>query len=104
MNFAKASDAVRNAFSRYASDLDTLLSHAFTPDEIKEGKLYRQFLDDALSVNEGMMFENSVAQRLVAGATPSGTPVPGTAVPVGLCMSFPVTKHHDCSRMTRLQS
>ena len=50
----------------YMGDTGLLMSHAFTPEEIKEGKLYRQFLNDALSVNEGMMFENAVAQCLVA--------------------------------------
>ena len=50
----------------YMGDTGLLMSHAFTPEEITEGKLYRQFLNDALSVNEGMVFENAVAQCLVA--------------------------------------
>ena len=50
----------------YLNDTGLLVSHAFTAEEIKEGKLYRQILNDALSINEGMLFENAVAQELVA--------------------------------------
>ena len=47
-----------------------LMSHAFAPEEIAEGKLYRQLLNGALSVDEGMLFENAVAQCLVAAGYP----------------------------------
>ena len=39
-------------------------------EEIAEGKLYRQLLNGALSVDEGMLFENAVAQCLVAAGYP----------------------------------
>lgn len=54
----------------YMGDTGLLLSHAFAPEEIAEGKLYRQILNGALSANEGMLFENAVAQCLVAAGYP----------------------------------
>ena len=54
----------------YMGDTGLLVSHAFTPEEIEEGKLYRQMLNGALSVNEGMLFENAIAQCLVARGYP----------------------------------
>jgi len=54
----------------YMSDTGLLISHAFTPLEIAEGKLYRQMLNGALSINEGMLFENAIAQCLVARGYP----------------------------------
>lgn len=50
----------------YMGDTGLLVSHAFTENEISEGELYKQILHDKLSVNEGMLFENAVAQCLVA--------------------------------------
>ena len=47
-------------------DTGLLVSHAFSETEIAEGELYRQILNDRLSVNEGMLFENAVAQCLTA--------------------------------------
>ena len=39
----------------YMGDTGLLVSHAFTEKEIAEGELYRQVLNDNLSVNEGML-------------------------------------------------
>ena len=50
----------------YMGDTGLLVSHAFTESEIAEGELYRQILRDNLSINEGMLFENAIAQCLVA--------------------------------------
>ncbi len=50
----------------YMGDTGLLVSHAFTESEISEGELYRQILRDNLSINEGMLFENAIAQCLVA--------------------------------------
>jgi len=50
----------------YMGDTGLLVSHAFTENEILEGELYKQILHDKLSVNEGMLFENAIAQCLVA--------------------------------------
>ena len=50
----------------YMGDTGLLVSHAFTEAEIAEGELYRQILNDRLSINEGMLFENAIAQCLTA--------------------------------------
>jgi predicted AAA+ superfamily ATPase len=50
----------------YMGDTGLLVSHAFTESEIAEGELYKQILHNNLSINEGMLFENAIAQCLVA--------------------------------------
>ena len=50
----------------YMGDTGLLISHAFTETEIANGELYKQILRDNLSINEGMLFENAIAQCLVA--------------------------------------
>lgn len=50
----------------YMGDTGLLVSHAFNEKEIAEGALYKQILYDNLSINEGMLFENAIAQCLVA--------------------------------------
>lgn len=50
----------------YMGDTGLLISHSFDENEIAEEDLYRQLLLGRLSVNEGMFFENAVAQELVA--------------------------------------
>ena len=50
----------------YMGDTGLLISHAFTPSEIADGELYKQILHDNLSINEGMIFENVIAQCLAA--------------------------------------
>ena len=50
----------------YMGDTGLLVSHAFSEKEIAEGELYRQILNDNLSINEGMLFENAIAQCLTA--------------------------------------
>ena len=50
----------------YMGDTGLLVSHAFTETEIAEGELYKQIIHDNLSINEGMLFENAIAQCLVA--------------------------------------
>lgn len=50
----------------YMGDTGLLVSHAFNENEIVEEKLYKQILLDKLSINEGMLYENVIAQMLVA--------------------------------------
>lgn len=50
----------------YMGDTGLLVSHAFNESEISDGELYKQILHDNLSINEGMLFENAIAQCLVA--------------------------------------
>lgn len=56
----------RSALKCYMGDTGLLVSHAFDENEIVEKNLYKQILHDKLSINEGMLFENAVAQCLVA--------------------------------------
>ena len=50
----------------YLGDTGLLLSHAFDENEMLESEVYAQILNDKLSVNEGMLYENVIAQMLVA--------------------------------------
>ena len=50
----------------YLGDTGLLLSHAFDENEILENEVYMQILNDKLSINEGMLYENVIAQMLVA--------------------------------------
>ncbi len=54
----------------YMGDTGLLISHTFTENEITEGELYKQILHDNMSINEGMFFENAIAQCLVANGYP----------------------------------
>lgn len=50
----------------YMGDTGLLISHTFDENEISDGELYREILFGKLSVNEGMFYENTIAQMLVA--------------------------------------
>lgn len=50
----------------YMGDTGLLISHTFDENEIADNELYRQLLFGKLSLNEGMFFENAIAQTLVA--------------------------------------
>lgn len=50
----------------YMGDTGLLISHTFDENEISDGALYREILFGKLSTNEGMFFENAIAQMLVA--------------------------------------
>lgn len=50
----------------YMGDTGLLLSHTFDENEISDAQLYREILIGKLSVNEGMFYENVIAQMLVA--------------------------------------
>lgn len=50
----------------YMGDTGLLVSHAFSENEISDGELYKEILFGKLSTNEGMIYENAVAQMLVA--------------------------------------
>lgn len=56
----------RSAVKCYMGDTGLLISHAFSENQIKKDDLYTQLLLGKLSLNEGMLFENIVAQMLVA--------------------------------------
>lgn len=54
----------------YMGDTGLLISHTFTENEITEGELYKQIIHDNMAINEGMFFENAIAQCLVANGYP----------------------------------
>ncbi len=50
----------------YMGDTGLLVSHAFDENRILEENVYKLILTDKLSLNEGMLYENAIAQMLVA--------------------------------------
>lgn len=54
----------------YMNDTGLLFSHTFTKKEIQSGKLYSSILNDNLSINEGMFFENVIAQEFTCKGYP----------------------------------
>ena len=65
-NVGLAVNEDRTLLKCYMGDTGLLVSHAFSEAEIAEGALYKQILNDRLSINEGMLFENAIAQCLTA--------------------------------------
>ncbi len=65
-NVGLALNEDRTSVKCYMGDTGLLVSHAFSEKEIADGELYRRILHDDLSINEGMLFENVIAQILVA--------------------------------------
>ncbi len=50
----------------YLCDTGLLFSHAFDENELMEEEVYKQILGDKLGLNEGMFYENMIAQMLTA--------------------------------------
>lgn len=50
----------------YMGDTGLLVSHAFDENELMESELYKQILAGKLALNEGMLYENVIAQMLTA--------------------------------------
>lgn len=50
----------------YLGDTGLLVSHAFDENELLEDEVYKQILVGKLGLNEGMLYENVIAQMLVA--------------------------------------
>ncbi len=65
-NVGLALNEDRTSVKCYMGDTGLLVSHAFSEKEIADGELYRRILHDDLSINKGMLFENVIAQILVA--------------------------------------
>ena len=65
-NIAPALNASETYIKCYMCDTGLLLSHAFNENEIMENEVYKQILMDKLSLNEGMLYENLIAQMLTA--------------------------------------
>ena len=65
-NVGLSVNEVRSYVKCYMGDTGLLLSHAFDENELLEEDLYSQILNDKLSLNEGMLYENAIAQMLTA--------------------------------------
>ena len=50
----------------YLGDTGLLVSHAFDENELLEDEVYKQILSDKLNMNEGMLYENAIAQMHTA--------------------------------------
>ena len=61
-----SANEVRSYIKCYLGDTGLLVSHAFDENELLEADVYRQILNDKLSMNEGMLYENAIAQMLTA--------------------------------------
>lgn len=56
-----------SAVKPYLVDTGLLVSLTFSENELMSNELYREILNDKLSINEGMFYENAIAQMIVAG-------------------------------------
>lgn len=56
-----------SAVKPYLVDTGLLVSLTFSENELMSNELYKEILNDKLSINEGMFYENAIAQMLVAG-------------------------------------
>lgn len=55
-----------SAVKCYMGDTGLLVSLAFDENEIMEQKLYQQIMNERLSLNKGMLYENVIAQMITA--------------------------------------
>lgn len=54
----------RSYIKCYLGDTGLLISHTFDKNTLLEEEVYKQILNDKLSLNEGMFYENVIAQML----------------------------------------
>lgn len=55
-----------SAVKCYLGDTGLLVSLAFNENELSESHLYKQIMDGRLSINQGMIYENAIAQMIAA--------------------------------------
>ncbi|MCF0215954.1 MAG: ATP-binding protein [Fibrobacteraceae bacterium] len=55
-----------SAIKCYMGDTGLLFSHAFSENTIAKESLYKQIMNNKLSLNKGMLYENAIAQMLTA--------------------------------------
>lgn len=55
-----------SAVKCYMGDTGLLVSLAFSENEIIEDQLYKQIMNDKLSLNEGMLYENVISQMITS--------------------------------------
>jgi len=67
-NVGLALNKVDSAVKCYMGDTGLLVSLAFNENEISDQQLYKSIMNGKLALNEGMLFENMIAQMItVAG-------------------------------------
>ncbi len=65
-NVGLSFNETRSYVKCYMGDTGLLLSHAFDENELLEDEVYKQIIVGKLNINEGMLYENVIAQMLVA--------------------------------------
>ena len=65
-NVGLSLNETRSYVKCYLADTGLLVSHAFDENELLEDDVYKQILAGKLEINEGMLYENAIAQMLVA--------------------------------------
>lgn len=65
-NVGLALNEDRSYIKCYMGDTGLLVSHAFDENSLSDSELYRQIINDKLSLNEGMLYENAISQMLVS--------------------------------------
>ena len=65
-NVGLSLNETRSYVKCYLADTGLLVSHAFDENELLEDDVYKQILAGKLQINEGMLYENAIAQMLVA--------------------------------------
>ena len=55
-----------SAVKCYLGDTGLLVSLAFSENELEKNNLYKQIIDGKLSINQGMIYENAIAQMIAA--------------------------------------
>lgn len=69
-NVGLALNEDRTLVKCYLGDTGLLFSQTFSEKEIEENELYKEILRGKLSINQGMFFENVIAQTLVSKGYP----------------------------------
>lgn len=55
-----------SAVKCYMGDTGLLISHTFNENEISSNQLYKSIMNDKLSINKGMFYENVISQMIVS--------------------------------------
>ena len=65
LNVGLSLNETRSYVKCYLGNIGLLVSHAFDENELLEAEVYKQILAGKLEINEGMIYENAIAQMLM---------------------------------------